>query len=308
VGQAEKLHITPDMTDTVRLRPEISYRITSTAQTTSFETRPFEAATINSATFEAGRPLYIRAGTGVPFQTAFDLYFTPRMRTGGTFGVFANHKGSYSKIANGLGVKAPATEMSTGLGMWGTRRWTRYSLEGDLTFDNRSLEMYGYSGDFDEPLAGEFKQDRVGWNRVGGSIGFGDDFTDMSHFNFRVEFDGGFTHRGGGLRHFNWDLLWNPFEDDENAMPPHLFPYSYDLAYGPLYRMEMIRGDLSGIPDTFLYDKKPWQADGRVTIRMGTMLGERQGFDAELTARYGATSMEYENDVTGGGEENNLFG
>ena len=130
VGQAAKLSITPDMTDTVRLRPEISYRITSTASSTSFETRPYEAATLRAAPLAPHGPLYLRAGVGAPFQTALDLYFTPRMKAAGrSFGLFANHNGSYSKITNDLGFEANATEMSNGAGLWGTRQWRRYSLE-----------------------------------------------------------------------------------------------------------------------------------------------------------------------------------
>ncbi len=223
VGRAEKLPIAPDMTDTVRLRPEISYNITSTASATSFEIRPYAAATVDMAPFESGRPLYLRAGAGAPFATVLDLYFTPRMRVGSTFGLFANHKGAYSKIKNDIGVKAPATEMANTVGLWGSRKWKRYSLEGNITYDNRRFDMYGYPDNFIDPLAGAFKQDRVGWNRVGGSIGFGDDFTDMSHFNFRIEFDGGYTHREGEVRYFNQDLLYDPIEDGEGGIRTYSF-------------------------------------------------------------------------------------
>jgi hypothetical protein len=87
VGRAQKLPIAPDMTDTVRLRPEVSYSITSTASATSFTTKPYEAATIRMAPFDAARSLYLRAGVGAPLATRADVYFTPRMRAGSTFGL-----------------------------------------------------------------------------------------------------------------------------------------------------------------------------------------------------------------------------
>lgn len=203
VGRAEKLPVSPDMTDTVRLRPRISYSITSTASATSFETRPYEAATVGMAPFDTGRPLYIRAGAGVPFATLLDLYLTPRMRAGSTFGLFANHKGAYSKITNDLGVKSPATEMTNAAGLWGSRKWKRYSLKGDLTYDHRRYDPYGAADVDPNPVSSVLSirnfsydrlDDRISLGLVRGGVSFGDDFSDLSRFNFRVAVDGGYAH------------------------------------------------------------------------------------------------------------------
>ncbi len=202
VGQAAKLPVAPDMTDTVRLRPEISYRITSTASATSFSTEPFEAAVISAAPFELRRPLYVRLGAGAPFATEADIYFTPRTRTGSTLGIFANHSGSYSKIKNDLGVKAKAAEMTNGAGLWGTRQWKRYSLEGDITYDNRLYNPYGVADIDPEPASSvphskNFVYDRfmerftLGLARAG--VSFGDNFTDLSRFNLRAGMGGGYA-------------------------------------------------------------------------------------------------------------------
>ncbi|MDR2894891.1 MAG: hypothetical protein LBU97_05465 [Alistipes sp.] len=210
VGQAAKLAIEPDMTDTVRLRPEVSYSITSTASATSFSTRPFEAATVGAAPLGASGPLYIRAGVGAPFATALDLYFSPRTRTGSTFGLFANHRGSFSRIVNDIGAKAGATEMTNGAGVWGSRQWKRYSLEGNITYDARRYDPYGaapnhgltlgaipYISNFDYDGA----TDRIKLGAARGGVSFGDNFADLSRFNFRVGVDAGFAHAGTNGRY-----------------------------------------------------------------------------------------------------------
>ncbi len=299
VGGATKLPVAPDMTDTVKLRPEISYRITSTASATSFATQPYEAATVSAVPFERMTPLYLRAGAGAPFSTVLDLYYTPSIGSDRAFGIFANHRGSFSKLTNDIGVKAPATEMTTGVGVWGKRQWKRYGLEAELTYDNRTFDMYGYADDFFEPNNSVFEWERVGWNRVGGRIAFGDDFTDMSRFNFRVTLDGGFTHRAGDLRYLDFRGI--------TTIIPGL--YSHGGFIGRFWGAEFIQSEPdAALPDIMMHRKKPWQADGGMSLRMGKMLSDRQGFDVELKARYGATSIEYESNTTRDSDINNLFG
>jgi hypothetical protein len=202
VGQAVKLPVEPDMTDTVRLRPAISYRITSTASDTSFDTRPFAPAAVSTVPLDARR-LYVRAGAGVPFRSALDLYFTPQMRAGRTFGLFANHSGSWSRLTNDLGVKSSARELYNGIGLWGTRqtgRDGRYTLAGELTFDHRVFDPYGAADIEPDPLSSvpyvrgfvyDRDMHRIAFGRLGGGVSFGDSFTDLSKFNFGVKVDGG---------------------------------------------------------------------------------------------------------------------
>ncbi len=282
VGQAEKLPIEPDMTDTVRLRPAVSYSITSTASATSFSTRPYEPASIAMAPFDMQHPLYIRAGAGGPFRTVFDLYFTPRMRTGSTFGLFANHSGAYSKIENDLGFEAAAAEMSNGAGMWGSRKWRRYSLEGDLTYDHRGYDPYGVA-DIDlssmqtgSALIRNFVYDRsrqrLTFGLLRGGLGFGDDFSDLSRFNFRVAFDGGWARLNGGNQiNLNAGItLAKMFGEGKHGFELAL---SERGAFGPSYATEGSDVILSGnaltatLAPKYLMEAGVWSLRAGVDVR-----------------------------------------
>mgnify|MGYP000432945463 CR=1 FL=1 len=59
VSKAVKLPIVPDMTDTVRLRPEIDYTVTPSALATNLSTEPFRPASVTYWEFNRPRPLYM---------------------------------------------------------------------------------------------------------------------------------------------------------------------------------------------------------------------------------------------------------
>jgi len=218
VGRADKLPVKPDMTDTVRLRPDIEYSITSVASATSFATRPIGAASVAEERAAEGYNLYLRAGAAVPTGSQFDVYFKPRMAEGRALGVFGNHRGSYSRITNDLGVKSPAMETADGGGLWFTRAWERRRLEVDATYDRRTFRLYGVS-----PMAGgsggafDNASDRValGLGRVG--VRLGDPFADLSRLNFSVGVDGGYAHGSGETRFDAHVKLARMFGDGTNG-------------------------------------------------------------------------------------------
>ena len=74
VSKAVKLPIVPDMTDTVRLRPEIDYTVTPSALATNLSTEPFRPATVTYWEFNRPRPLYLKVGAGAPLNSVLDLY------------------------------------------------------------------------------------------------------------------------------------------------------------------------------------------------------------------------------------------
>ena len=74
VSKAVKLPIVPDMTDTVRLRPEIDYTVTPSALATNLSTEPFRPATVTYWEFDRPRPLYLKVGAGAPLNSVLDLY------------------------------------------------------------------------------------------------------------------------------------------------------------------------------------------------------------------------------------------
>ena len=74
VEGASKLAVVPDMTDTVKMRPEIDYTITPLSLQTTLATRPIRPATVTYWEFNRPLPFYLKAGMGYPFNSVLDFY------------------------------------------------------------------------------------------------------------------------------------------------------------------------------------------------------------------------------------------
>jgi len=186
VSQAQKLAIIPDMTDTVKMQPEIEYSVTPRTYTTSLMTRNFRPATIAYWDYNPHRPLYVKAAVGVPLASEADAYLSTYNKDKGYAMVYANHLGDYRNRHNIMDekVKSHTTEMSNRVG--GRAGWFmgHHTLEADLYGDSQLRHRY--------PTTGE----RIAYGKFNGKVRFGDEFVDMSRWNFNLEAGGGvFRHK-----------------------------------------------------------------------------------------------------------------
>ncbi len=208
VAAAVKFDLQPDMTDTLKLRPDVPYEITPTAIPMNFGVQRYIPAGIDTRALKNLHKLYVRAGAGYPLQSTGDIYFTPRMaEDGDEVGIFLNHRGSWSHIDNELGATPFSQQAHYGGGIWGSRQGWRHKLEGQLLYDYRQYDAYGASGlditqyawapediEMYDHFAYNKATDRINLGRVGASVNFGDNFRDLSHFNLHIGLDGGYSH------------------------------------------------------------------------------------------------------------------
>lgn len=181
VSAAQKLSIIPDMTDTVTMRPDIDYSITPRSYETALMTQNFKPATITYWDYQRMRPLYVHAAVGVPLQSDADVYLSKYNKDKGYAMLYANHSGDYRPRYNVMGEKVTkkTIEMSNGVGaragMFVGKRMAEVDIDGDMQMRHR----YALSGE------------AINFGRVGGKLRFGDDFTDLSRWNFNLEVGGG---------------------------------------------------------------------------------------------------------------------
>lgn len=204
VERATKLAAVPDMTDTVRLRPEIDYSITPLSFASQFDTRPIRPAQVTYWEFNRPRPFYLKAGAGYPLNSVLDFYAaTQHPATGYAVG-YVNHEGRYADIRNDFGQKRDALRTTNRIGAAAGKYFGRHTLEGKIGYENRLYSRYGAAETADgafEPVA----PGRPDYGDADFALRFGDDFEDLGRWNFDVALRAG--------------LFWDHSEFDGSRNP-----------------------------------------------------------------------------------------
>lgn len=224
VSSAQKLALTPDMTDTVKMRPDIDYTITPRSYETSLMTENFKPATITYWDYQRSSPLYVRGAVGVPLTSEGDVYISTYNKDRGYAMAYANHWGDYRNRYNLLGEKVEdnTSEMSNRVGGRAGLFVGRHLLEVDLYGDHQLRHRY--------PSTGE----KITFGRGVGKLRFGDDFSDLSRWNFNVELGGSVFANEADAGDFNLSTMSARAEVGKIVGDRHILRIhaQYDGAYG----------------------------------------------------------------------------
>ena len=209
IAPAQKLAIEPDMTDTVKIRPDIDYSITPLSWQTNLTTEKFRPATMTYWDFNRPRNFYLKAGVGYPLLSEGDLYASTQNPDTGFLTFYVNHHGRYDNIANYFGKKYDSRSMNNRIGL--NLGWYagKRILEGDFSYDIDSYHRYAGSKLTDgnpterESKFAEAVGDKVSTGLLNGSIRFGDDFIDLSRVNFNIGVRGSLFSDWSDLRVMN---------------------------------------------------------------------------------------------------------
>lgn len=223
IESAAKLSVEPDMTDTVRIRPEIDYTITPLSLQTALVTRPIRPASVTYWEFNRPLPFYLKAGAGYPLNSVLDFYAaTQHPGTGYAVG-YVNHEGRYADVRNDFGVKNNSVRMLNRAGVAAGKYLGRHVLEGEVAYENRLYHRYGYgaaapSGGVGFPASGYGPGSKLDYGDLTAALRIGDDFQDLSRTNFEVGVTGGYYMSGPCL------------SDVEASLPGAAAPQTFDFS------------------------------------------------------------------------------
>lgn len=182
VKTAQKLAIVPDMTDTVKMRPDIDYTIIPRSYETSLMVENFKPATITYWDYTRRKTLYTKAAIGAPLASELDAYVSTYNKDKGYAMAYVNHLGDYRNryALNGIDrVTSNTAEMSNRVGGRAGLFLGQRVLEVDVVYDDELRHRY--------PTTGQ----KIHFGELEGSIRLGDDFTNLERWNFNVEVSGG---------------------------------------------------------------------------------------------------------------------
>lgn len=185
IGTVHKMDVTPNMVDTITLRPEIDYTITPRSFASTLGTHRFKPATATYWEYQRKYPFYLKLGVGYPLNSIGDLYASAHRAEVGYITGYANHYGQYSQLpyTNGVDGKVykdnRSVQMNNKFGVMGGKYFGRYTLAGDVYYRMDLYHRY--------PLYNpEYKLRKVDSDDVCLNVSFGDSFADYSHLNFKL--------------------------------------------------------------------------------------------------------------------------
>ncbi len=185
VARAQKKSVTPNMVDTVKLRPEIDYTITPNSFTSTLNTHRFRPAAVTYWEYNREYPFYLKAGAGYPVNTVVDFFATTHRPDVGYATAYLNHFGNFSKIkVHDPGFNCDyhnrSHKVQTRAGVTAGRYFGRYTLSGDAYYQSDIYNRYPYA------QSNEYDPRGVDFENVAFDLSFGDSFADLSHINFEV--------------------------------------------------------------------------------------------------------------------------
>lgn len=227
VERATKHAIEPDMTDTVRMRPDIDYTITPLSLQTTLTTTPIRPAQVTYWEFNRSKPLYLKLGAGYPTNSVADLYLSTQNPSTGYLMAYINHEGRYADRINDFdGKKYTAWQLENRVGVAGGKYLGRRILEADIRYDNHWYHRFGAAPSSEYPVDlpnKEMDMDKPGsrlyFDEMSAQVRLGDDFLDLSRFNFEVVLHGGlFSGKPQCYRYDTAEQAYKPYNASTRQM------------------------------------------------------------------------------------------
>lgn len=281
----DKLAITPRMEDTVTLRPEVRYSITPTSWATDFEQRPIAAANTYVWNYHRQPLLYVKAGAGYPLNSTADLLLSHTDGARNSFGVDVKHRGQWCDVKDPVGVKHNAEYSDSRLTLFGTLGvGKRMKAGAEITADHDWRYYYGdvnpQASAMSQPIVGLSAANPLNGFGAGGRVWIGDDFSDLSRFNFRVAVDGGYY--GSKVKGIYTKVLGESGVSDFDAgvvnvgaeveLAKMFSQHGARLAVGYLYKMgtkqSEYRNSILSVAPRYMFNNGALRVEAGVTVEI----------------------------------------
>ncbi|NJK94107.1 MAG: hypothetical protein HC905_03480 [Bacteroidales bacterium] len=152
ISDAFKINVLPKINDSVIIRPNFEYGITSTKVETGFEVTPIGAAKMSQGTLPKLYKTYFKLGLG-NYSSAYGELFINNLRSRkGTGGIYYKHYSSSGKVKLENDKKVFAGYSDNDASVYGKRFLKKAELFGDLNFNSKTVHHYGYRSTLDTSL------------------------------------------------------------------------------------------------------------------------------------------------------------
>jgi len=210
VDVATKLSLSPNMVDTVSLRPRINYAIRPVAWLGSFGIEPIKPITLTSVSFVEEPTLYVKAGIGYPLSTVLDSYYVSGDSDGSYWGAYVNHRGDFGDIKNDRDISVDADRTTNKIGVFGTKNFGHFQAGGSVDYN---YDLYTDYGQFSLASLGEnYSLSSYGtpgtltYSTPEGNVWFRSTYDEVGNLNFGINTGVYYMSGDDSDEEFGWNI------------------------------------------------------------------------------------------------------
>ncbi|MFN8239926.1 MAG: hypothetical protein U0X39_04145 [Bacteroidales bacterium] len=187
VPEAVKKSFQPDMTDTVKIKPEFRYEVSTYPFMPEYVISPLKPAALMPEALPKLYRNYINAGLGNYFTPLAELSLASERSKKGAIGVYASHFSTNSKIQLQDLRKVYAGYMDNDVLLYGKKFFRKSLLDGSIDFSQRTRYAYGYDTAYTgyDPAKKEIK---ANYYNIGANIGLRSTDLDSSSLSYNGNF------------------------------------------------------------------------------------------------------------------------
>ena len=189
LSHASRLEVSVEDRDTVKMRPDVDYRVQPKIFSSALTTRRFRPAEVTYWTLRHAYPFYVKVGVGYPIATEVDAFATTERKDVGFLSVYFNHVGQFDKIASNdfvhmTSFRRKATKTENRIGINVGKYISNYTLSLDAFYRSDIYTRYPLRDDIEEL---QYPGREINFEDLNARLSFSNAFANLKHFNFKLE-------------------------------------------------------------------------------------------------------------------------
>lgn len=181
--ESKKRSFLPDMNDTVKIKPEFRYDVTTEPYMPAYTVSPIKAASLLPDPLPKLYKSYLNIGMGNYTSPLAELSITNERSKKGTIGFDARHYSTNGKVELENNKKAYAGYMDNDASLFGRKFFKRGLFEASADFSQKVRHAYGYDPVFIN-YSPDKKDIRVNYNDIGAKASYSSITLDSSEFAY----------------------------------------------------------------------------------------------------------------------------
>lgn len=182
----KKMSFLPDMSDTIRVNPQLKYDVSARPFEPEYNISPIKAAALLPDPLPKLYKSYVKLGFGNHVTPLAEISITNERSKKGAIGFYGRHYSTNDNIILDNGKKAWGGYMDNDASLFGKKFFPKSKLEGSVDFSQRARHAYGYDTlfrDYDPAR----KDIRMNYYNTGAKITYSSIKLDSADFNYKFD-------------------------------------------------------------------------------------------------------------------------